>query len=175
MCIFYRFSFLENGSGGKVGVGQRRVAVVVSMMATLVVVVAVMTSGSGGGSGYTGDGVVVVVMVMVEEPICEDIDGQQSVRIDEFKAFIDDYSTYADFDVEYSVRNGEDNQVEIEILKGMVSDDSGDAFYSQNGDGSDYSGDDSDDSDYIVHKSNLQFDMDVDMSEFQSVVDVDEH
>nr|KAJ0200557.1 hypothetical protein LSAT_V11C600303890 [Lactuca sativa] len=45
----------------------------------------------------------------------------------------------------------------------------------QNEDGFDFSGDDSDDSDYIVHESNLQFDVDVDMSEFQSAVDVDEH
>ncbi|CAI9277512.1 unnamed protein product [Lactuca saligna] len=112
---------------------------------------------------------------LAEEPNCEDINGQQSVRLDEFEAFTDDYSTYVDFDAEYTVPNGEDNQVEMEILEGMVSDDSGDAFYSQNGDGSDYSGDDSDDSDYIVHDSNLQFDVDVDMSEFQSVVDVDEH
>ncbi|CAI9285621.1 unnamed protein product [Lactuca saligna] len=110
-----------------------------------------------------------------EDPICEDIDGQQSVRLDEFEAFTDDYSTYDDFDVEYSVPNGEDNQVEMEILEGMVSDDSGDAFYSRNGDGSDYSGDDSDDSDYIVHESNFPFDVDVDMSESQSVMDVDEH
>nr|KAJ0191861.1 hypothetical protein LSAT_V11C800403850 [Lactuca sativa] len=112
---------------------------------------------------------------LADEPICEDIDGQQSVRLDEFEAFTDDYSTYTDFDVEYNVPNGEDNQVEMEILEGMVSDDSVDAFYSQNEDGFDYSGDDFDDSDYIVHESNLQFDVDVDMSEFQSVVDVDEH
>ncbi|CAI9274730.1 unnamed protein product [Lactuca saligna] len=78
-------------------------------------------------------------------------------------------------DAEYNVPNGEDNQVEMEILKGVISDESGDAFYSQNEDGFDYSGDDSDDSDYIVHESNLQFDVDVDMSEFQSAVDVDEH
>ena len=63
----------------------------------------------------------------------------------------------------------------MEILEGMVSNDSGDAFYSQNEDDFDFSGDDSDDSDYIVHESNLQFDVDVDMSEFQSVVDLDEH
>ncbi|CAI9300537.1 unnamed protein product [Lactuca saligna] len=112
---------------------------------------------------------------LAEEPICEDIDGQKSVRLDEFEAFTDDYSTYVDFDAEYNVPNGEDNQVEMEILEGMISDDSGDAFYSQNEDGFDYSGDDSDDSDYIVHESNLQFDVDVDMDEFQSVVDVDEH
>ncbi|CAI9277817.1 unnamed protein product [Lactuca saligna] len=112
---------------------------------------------------------------LAEEPICEDIDGQQCVRLDEFEAFTNDYSTYANFDVEYNVPNGEENQVEIEILEGIVSDDSGDAFYIQNGDGFDYSGDDSDDSDYIVHESNLQFDVDVDMSEFQSSVDVDEH
>nr|KAJ0207725.1 hypothetical protein LSAT_V11C500268550 [Lactuca sativa] len=112
---------------------------------------------------------------LVEEPICEDIDGQQSVRLDEFEAFTDDYPTYDNFDVEYSVPNGEYIEVDMENLEGMISDDSGDAFYSQNGDGSDYSGDDSDDSDYIVHVSNLQFYMDVDMSDFQSVVDVDEH
>ncbi|CAI9287827.1 unnamed protein product [Lactuca saligna] len=112
---------------------------------------------------------------LAEEPISEDIDGQQSVRLDEFEAFTDDYSTYAEFDAEYSVPNGEDNQVEMEILEGMVSDDSGDAFYSENEDGFDYSADDSDDSDYIVHESNMQFDVDVDMSEFQSHVDVDEH
>ncbi|CAI9289106.1 unnamed protein product [Lactuca saligna] len=112
---------------------------------------------------------------LVEEPISEDIDGQQSVRLDEFEAFTDDYSTYAEFDVEYSVPNGEDNQVEMEILEGMVNDDSGDAFYSENEDGFDYSADDSDDNDYIVHESNMQFDVDVDMSEFQSHVDVDEH
>ncbi|CAI9263530.1 unnamed protein product [Lactuca saligna] len=63
----------------------------------------------------------------------------------------------------------------MEILEVVLSDDSGDAFYSQNGDGHDYCGDDSDDSDYIVHESNLQFDVDVDMSEFQSDVDVDEY
>ncbi|CAI9298047.1 unnamed protein product [Lactuca saligna] len=74
---------------------------------------------------------------LVEEPICEDIDGQQSARLDEFEAFTDDYSTYVDFDAEYSVPNGEDNQVEMEILEGMISDDSGDAFYSQNEDGND--------------------------------------
>ncbi|CAI9285874.1 unnamed protein product [Lactuca saligna] len=112
---------------------------------------------------------------LAEEPISEDIDGQQSVRLDEFEAFTDDYSTYAEFDAEYNVPNGEDNQVEMEILEGMVSDDSGDAFYSENEDGFDYSADDFDDSDYIVHESNMQFDVDVDMSEFQSHVDVDEH
>nr|KAJ0210468.1 hypothetical protein LSAT_V11C400206000 [Lactuca sativa] len=42
---------------------------------------------------------------LAEEPISEDIDGQQSVRLDEFEAFTDDYSTYAEFDVEYSVPN----------------------------------------------------------------------
>ncbi|CAI9264037.1 unnamed protein product [Lactuca saligna] len=57
----------------------------------------------------------------------------------------------------------------------MLSDDSEDAFYIQNGDGSYYSGEDYDDSNYIVHGSNLKFGVDVDMSEFQSVVDVDEH
>ncbi|CAI9268875.1 unnamed protein product [Lactuca saligna] len=103
---------------------------------------------------------------LAEELICEDIDGQQSVRLNEFEAFTDDYLTYVDFNDEYSVPNSEDNQVEMEILEGMVSDDIGDAFYSQNGDGSDYSGDDSDDSDYIVHESNLQFDVAVYMSEF---------
>ncbi|CAI9274581.1 unnamed protein product [Lactuca saligna] len=112
---------------------------------------------------------------LAEEPICEDIDGQQSVRLDELEAFTDDNSTYADFDAEYNVQNGEDNQVEMEILEGMISDDSGDAFYSHNEDGFDYSGDDYDVSDYIVHESNLQFDVDVDISEFQTAVDVDEH
>nr|KAJ0199452.1 hypothetical protein LSAT_V11C600303900 [Lactuca sativa] len=59
---------------------------------------------------------------LAEEPICEDIDGRQSVRLDEFEAFTNDYSTYGDFDAEYSVPNGEDNQVEMEIIKYMVSD-----------------------------------------------------
>nr|KAJ0225325.1 hypothetical protein LSAT_V11C100013550 [Lactuca sativa] len=110
-----------------------------------------------------------------EEPICEDVGGDQSVRLDEFEAFTEDYSYYVEFDAEYSIPNVEDTQVGLEILKGMLSDDSGDAFNSQSGYGSDYSGDDYDDSDYIVHKSNLQFDVDVDISEFHSVVDVDEH
>ncbi|CAI9298257.1 unnamed protein product [Lactuca saligna] len=78
----------------------------------------------------------------------------------------EDYSYYADFDAEYNVPNGEDNQVGMEILKGMLSDDGGDVFYNQNVDESDYSADDFDDSDYIVHESNLQFDVDIDMSEF---------
>ncbi|CAI9266101.1 unnamed protein product [Lactuca saligna] len=93
---------------------------------------------------------------------CEDIGGEQSVRLDEFEEFIEDYSNYIDFDAEYSVPNGEHNQVEMEIIEGMLSDDIGDAFYIQNGDGFDYSGDDSDDSDYIVDGFNLQFDVDVD-------------
>ncbi|CAI9272845.1 unnamed protein product [Lactuca saligna] len=57
----------------------------------------------------------------------------------------------------------------------MVSDDSGDAFYSESGHGSEDSGDDSDDSEYNVDESNIQFDVDVDMSEFHNAVDVDEH
>nr|KAJ0208381.1 hypothetical protein LSAT_V11C500271910 [Lactuca sativa] len=90
----------------------------------------------------------------LEERICEDIGGEQSVRLNEFEAFTEDGSYCVDFDDEYSVPNGEDNQ---------------------DGDGSHYNGDDFYDSDYIIHESNLQFDVNVEMSEFQSVVDIDEH
>ncbi|CAI9287854.1 unnamed protein product [Lactuca saligna] len=57
----------------------------------------------------------------------------------------------------------------------MVSDDSGEAFYSESGHGYEDSGDDSDDSEYNVDESNIQFDVDVDMSEFHNDVDVYEH
>nr|KAJ0187838.1 hypothetical protein LSAT_V11C900459490 [Lactuca sativa] len=43
------------------------------------------------------------------------------------------------------------------------------------GNGSEGSGDDSDDSEYNVDKPNIQFDVNVDMSEFHNAVDVDEH
>nr|KAJ0189552.1 hypothetical protein LSAT_V11C800439430 [Lactuca sativa] len=111
----------------------------------------------------------------VDELICENVGGDQSVRLDEFEAFIEDYSYYVLFDVEYNVPNVEYTQVGMEILEDLFIDDSGDAFNSQSGDGSDYSGYDSDDSDYNVHESNLQFDVDVDMSDFHSVADVDKH
>ncbi|CAI9278383.1 unnamed protein product [Lactuca saligna] len=57
----------------------------------------------------------------------------------------------------------------------MVSDDNGEAFYSESSHGSEDSGDDSDDSEFNVYESNIQFDVDVDMREFHNVVDVDEH
>ncbi|CAI9294813.1 unnamed protein product [Lactuca saligna] len=57
----------------------------------------------------------------------------------------------------------------------MVSDDSGEAFYSESGHGSEDSGDDSDDREYNVDESNIQFDVNVDMREFHNVVDIDEH
>ncbi|CAI9287171.1 unnamed protein product [Lactuca saligna] len=60
-------------------------------------------------------------------------------------------------------------------LKGMVSDDSGEAFCSESGHSSQDNGDDFDDSEYNVDESNRQFDVDVDMMEFHNVVDVNEH
>ena len=63
----------------------------------------------------------------------------------------------------------------MDILEGMASDDSGKAFYYESGYGFEGSGDDSDNSDYNLDETNIQFDVDVDMREFHSVVDVDEH
>nr|KAJ0206659.1 hypothetical protein LSAT_V11C500276160 [Lactuca sativa] len=64
---------------------------------------------------------------------------------------------------------------EVYYLEDMVSDDSREALYSESGYGSEGSGDDYDDSDYNVDESNIQFDIDVDMTEFHNVVDTDEH
>nr|KAJ0206345.1 hypothetical protein LSAT_V11C500238400 [Lactuca sativa] len=94
------------------------------------------------------------------EPSCQADDGANITTVDDYEPFIEDYSLYVDYDVE---------------INGMVSDDSGEAFYSESGHGSEDSGDDSDDSEYNVDESNIQFDVDVDMSEFHNAVDVDEH
>nr|KAJ0210219.1 hypothetical protein LSAT_V11C400160900 [Lactuca sativa] len=86
-----------------------------------------------------------------------------------------DYSLYVDYDVEFNVQSSCEQQPKVDYLEGMVSDDSGEAFYSETRHGSKGTGDDSDDSEYNVDESNIQFDVDVDMSEFHNVVDVDEH
>nr|KAJ0201064.1 hypothetical protein LSAT_V11C600331010 [Lactuca sativa] len=98
-----------------------------------------------------------------------------TATVDDFEAFVDDYSLYADYDAEFNVQNSCEQQTEVDYLEGMVSDNSGEAFYFESGHGSEGSGDDSDDSEYNVHESNIQFDVDVDMSEFHNAVDVDEH
>nr|KAJ0211037.1 hypothetical protein LSAT_V11C400159820 [Lactuca sativa] len=87
----------------------------------------------------------------------------------------EDYSLYADCDAKFNVQTSCEQQPEVDYLEGMVGDDSGEALYSKSGHGSEGSGDDSDDNQYNVDKSNIQFDVDVDMSEFHDVIDVDEH
>ncbi|XP_052625000.1 uncharacterized protein LOC111916210 [Lactuca sativa] len=87
----------------------------------------------------------------------------------------EDYSLYVDYDAEFNVQTSFEKQPEVDYLKGMVSDDSGEAFYSESGHGSEDSGDDFDDSEYNVDEYNIQFDVDLDMSEFHNAVDVDEH
>ncbi|CAI9296968.1 unnamed protein product [Lactuca saligna] len=89
--------------------------------------------------------------------------------------FIEDYSLYADYDAEFNVQTSFEQQPEVDYLEGMVSDDSGEAFYSKSGHHSEDSGDDSDDSKYNMDESNIQFDVDVNMREFHNAVDVDEH
>ncbi|CAI9288944.1 unnamed protein product [Lactuca saligna] len=102
-------------------------------------------------------------------------DGVHTVTIDEFEPFVEDYSVYADYDAEYNVQTSCEHQPEVDYLEGMLSDDSGEAFYYENGYCSEGSRDDYDDSDYNVDESNIHFDVDVDMGEFHNVVDVDEH
>ncbi|CAI9300503.1 unnamed protein product [Lactuca saligna] len=111
----------------------------------------------------------------VQEPSCQVDDGANTTTVDDYEPFIEDYSLYADYDVEFNVETSFENRPEVDYLEGMVSDDSGEAFYSKSGHGSEDSGDDYDDSEYNVDESNIQFDVDVDMSEFHNVVDVDEH
>ncbi|CAI9263460.1 unnamed protein product [Lactuca saligna] len=111
----------------------------------------------------------------VQEPSCQADDGANTTTVDDYEPFIEDYSLYADYDAEFNVETSFEEQPEVDYLKGMVSDDSGEAFYSESGHGYEDSGDDSDDSEYNVDEPNIQFDVDVDMSEFHSAVDVDEH
>ncbi|CAI9284890.1 unnamed protein product [Lactuca saligna] len=111
----------------------------------------------------------------VQEPSCQADDGANTATIDDYEPFIEDYSLYADYDAEFNVETSFEKQPEVDYLEGMVSDDSGEAFYSENGHGSEDSGDDYDDGEYNVDESNIQFDVDVDMSELHNVVDVDEH
>nr|KAJ0196128.1 hypothetical protein LSAT_V11C700353450 [Lactuca sativa] len=111
----------------------------------------------------------------VQELSCQADDGANTTTVDDYAPFVEDYSLYADYDAEFNVQTSFEKQPEVDYLEGMVSDDSGDAFYSESGHGSEDSGDDSDDSEYNVDESNIQFDVDVDMSEFHNVVDVDEH
>ncbi|CAI9301769.1 unnamed protein product [Lactuca saligna] len=109
------------------------------------------------------------------EPSCQADDGPNTATVDDYEPFIEDYSLYADYDAEFNVETSFEKQPEVDYLEGMVSDDSGEAFYSERGHGYEDSGDDSDDSEYNVDESNIQFDVDVDMSEFHNAVDVDEH
>ncbi|CAI9288005.1 unnamed protein product [Lactuca saligna] len=111
----------------------------------------------------------------VQEPSCQADNGANTTTVDDYEPFVEDYSLYADYDAEFNVQTSFEKQPEVDYLEGMVSDDSGDAFYSESGHGSEDSGDDSDDSEYNVDESNIQFDVDVDMSEFHNAVDVDEH
>nr|KAJ0220763.1 hypothetical protein LSAT_V11C200050740 [Lactuca sativa] len=111
----------------------------------------------------------------VQEPSCQADNGANTTTVDDYEPFVEDYSLYADYDAEFNVQNSFEKQPEVDYLEGMVSDDSGDAFYSESGHGFEDSGDDSDDSEYNVDESNIQFDVDVNMSEFHNAVDVDEH
>nr|KAJ0211156.1 hypothetical protein LSAT_V11C400183650 [Lactuca sativa] len=111
----------------------------------------------------------------VQEPSCQADDVANTATVDYFEAFVEDYSLYADYDVEFNVQNSCEQQPKVDYLEGMVNDDSGEAFYSESGHGSEGSGDDSNDIEYNVDDSNIQFYVDVDMSEFHNVVDVDEH
>ncbi|CAI9269651.1 unnamed protein product [Lactuca saligna] len=111
----------------------------------------------------------------VQEPSCQADDGANTETVDDYEPFVEDYSLHVDYDVEFNVETSFEKQPEVDYLEGMVSDDSGEAFYSESGHGSEDSGDDFDDSEYNVDESNIQFDVDVDMSEFHNVVDVDEH
>ncbi|XP_023763305.2 uncharacterized protein LOC111911798 [Lactuca sativa] len=111
----------------------------------------------------------------VQEPSCQADDEANTTTVDDYEPFIEDYSLYADYDAEFNVQTSFEQQLEVDYLEGMVSDDNGEAFYYESDHGSEDSGDDSDDSEYNVDKSNIQFDVDVDMSEFHNAVDVDEH
>ncbi|CAI9276085.1 unnamed protein product [Lactuca saligna] len=108
------------------------------------------------------------------EPSCQADDGANTTTVDDYEPFIEDYSLYADYDTEFNVETSFEKQPEVDYLEGM-SDDSGEAFYSESGHASKDSGDDSDDNECNVDESNIQFDVDVDMSEFHNVVNVDEH
>nr|KAJ0189063.1 hypothetical protein LSAT_V11C800434450 [Lactuca sativa] len=111
----------------------------------------------------------------VQEPSCQADDGANTATIGDYEPFIEDYSLYVDYDGEFNVQTSFEQQLEVDNLEGMVSDDSGEAFNFESGHGSADSGDDSDDIEYNVDESNIQFDVDVDMSEFHNVFDVDEH
>nr|KAJ0215401.1 hypothetical protein LSAT_V11C300146650 [Lactuca sativa] len=106
----------------------------------------------------------------VQEPSCQADDGANTATVDDYEPFIEDYSLYADYNAEFNVQTSFEQQPE-----GMMSDDNGWAFYSESGHGSEDNGDDYDDSEYNVDESNIQFDVDVDISEFHNAVDVDEH
>ncbi|CAI9260266.1 unnamed protein product [Lactuca saligna] len=116
-----------------------------------------------------------VMNLQNQEPSCQADDGANTATVDDYKPFIEDYSLYDDYDVEFNVQTSFEQQPEVDYLEGMVSDDTGEAFYSGSGHGSEDSGDDSDDSKYNMDESSIQFDVDVDMSEFHNAVDVDEH
>ncbi|CAI9300007.1 unnamed protein product [Lactuca saligna] len=110
-----------------------------------------------------------------QEPSCQADDGANTAIVDDYEPFIDDYSLYADYDAEFNVQTSFEQQPKVDYQEGMVSDDSGEAFYSESDHGSEDGGDDSDDNEYNVDESNIQFDVDVDMSEFHNDVDVDEN
>lgn len=73
-----------------------------------------------------------------------------------------------DFDVKYKVEDVYEVQVGIDNVEGLVNDDSGNSYDNDSGDGSD-------DSDYNVEESRILYNVDVDICEFHSVVDVDKH
>ncbi|CAI9260211.1 unnamed protein product [Lactuca saligna] len=111
----------------------------------------------------------------VEEPSCQADDRFHTTIVDDIEPFVEDYSLYVDYVDMFNVQTSCEQQPEVDYLKGMVSDNSGEAFYSECGHGSKGSGDDSDDSECNVDEANIQFDVDVDMSKFHNVVDVDKH
>nr|KAJ0208863.1 hypothetical protein LSAT_V11C400226030 [Lactuca sativa] len=72
----------------------------------------------------------------VQEPSCQADDGANTTTVDDYEPFVEDYSLYVDYDVEFNVQTSFEKQPEVDYLEGMVSDDSGEAFYSESGHGS---------------------------------------
>lgn len=73
-----------------------------------------------------------------------------------------------DFDVEFNIEDVFDAQLGVDNVDGPVNDDSGNGY-------DNYNKDSFDDSDYNLEDSNIIYDVNVGMSEFHSVMDVDEH
>ncbi|KAL4567999.1 hypothetical protein LXL04_023598 [Taraxacum kok-saghyz] len=143
----------------------------------------------------------VVTEAFVDEVVIEDVDRDigagdeqglgQHVENDMFAELEDmidhDYSIFGDINGQYNVIKASEDEITVYEGEGEgEGEDEGEGEGEEQGDGEgqgegvgecegEGEGQDSLDTDFFVQDSNLHFDVDVDMSEFMSDVDVDEH